>query len=1013
MVSTTFAQPEVLITLTNTLWRYQAGLSAPGLDGTGWEEAAYNDSAWPEGLGLLAGGENNALIVPDINTVLPAPVGATYYYRTHFTWSRPTAGAVLVFTNRVDDGCVVYLNGVRIYDFNVSTEPALFGTPADGTIGGSGDATPDNAQVREVTEPASLIPGDNVIAVSVHQPNAGSSDSVWGCVLVGDSVQAPAFDPTLPADANVVQGRSYTLQVALTAGLPPPTLQWVHNGFDIPGETGTTYTIPDMSAADAGTYFVRAVNTAGTVNSRTATIGLITDNVPPQLVNATVQLDGTILLTFNEDLDPTAGFDTFNAGVVPAGGTISDDIGINSGTITGSNVVVVTPPLTPGVDYRIAFEDAVVYDAFGNPYDNGLPPGQFQFLPLSYQAVIIPIDDSFLWKWNQDGVELGSTTANPFFEPSFNDSSWGEGPALLGFDTTPQNIPEPIRTPLTSTASGGPNTTYFRTVFVLNGDPSSVQSLSMRTVVDDSCVIYLNGVEVLRVGIDPTVNPILFATQGRTVGDAVYEGPFDISTASLVAGQNVLACELKQHDSTSSDLIWGCELSAVFSSLSLSAPQILTQPSPATQTVDEGASVTYSVVASGSPAPDFQWQHNTGSGFVDVPGATTSTLILDPANPSDSGDYRVVVSNNQGSVISDTVTLNVTADLTAPTIVSLLGVLGQTNITIEFSEPVSQASATDLSHYSVQLRAGGGAVTILSATLSADGKTVTLTTDPRSTDNYSVTVMGIQDLSSAMNTIVTVTQDLPAQVVVTGFDYTALWKYNQEFFTDPPADWFMPNFDDSTWPEGPGILGEEVNLLPGGSTVLALGVPPIGTDLNNTSTEGGPNTIYFRKKFDIDVPLAEVQEFRLNYLYDDGFVAYLNGVEVIRHGVVVGQTYDTAATSHESDVIETSVLTGLMQTGNTLAVEMHQQSATGSSDIVWGSQLVAAVGAVTPQVRITQISIDGSGNVILEHNGSGVYVQETSDLAVPFVTRAGGPHASPYNAGPATGTRFFRLSDTP
>jgi Immunoglobulin domain/Bacterial Ig-like domain len=951
-------------------------------------------------------------------------------------------------------------------------------------------------------------------------------DSVQFSPALENRVTPPSIaDPTLPADATVVQGTSHTLEV-VAAGAPVPTIQWYHNGLEIPGATASTYTIADMTELDGGVYFARATNPGGMIDSRMANITYQADTFPPAFVSAVRLPDGSFLLSFSEPLDEaTQGFDTFNAAVFPTGGDpATEDLVVASGTIQNQTNVVVTTSLapTPGVSYDLALEDNVVYDIhlngydngqpagvlqvlpiqqdltppefvsgrllqdgtvlltfnedldpasydtfntavypatgspstddigvasatvssntvvltlsaapavgvnynvgflsvtvsdiYGNPYQTGLPVGEFRTFSLDTEVTIFAIDDQQIWKWNQDGVELGSPSANPFYLPSFNDNTWGEGPALLGFDTTPQNIPEPFRTTLTPTASGGPNTTYFRTRFVLSVDPSAVRSLSMRTVVDDSCVIYLNGVEVLRVGIDPTVDPITFDTQGRTVGDAAYEGPFDIPTGSLVAGENVLACELKQHDQTSSDLVWGCDLKAVVTQVEIAAPDILTQPAPATQTVDEGDSVSYSVVATGTPAPGYQWQHDSGSGFVNVPNATSAIFTIGSVHPTGAGTYRVIVSNSEGSVTSDTVTLNVNADLTAPTIVSLLGLLGQTNITIEFSEPISQASATDLSHYSVQLRAGGGAVTILSATLSADGKTVTLTTDARSSDNYSVTVMGIQDLSSAMNTIATVTSDLPAQMVLNGFSYTGLWKYNQEFFTDPPADWFMPNFDDSTWPEGPGILGEEVNLLPGGSTVLALGVPPIMTDLNNTSTEGGPNTIYFRKKFTVDNPVGEVQELRLNYLYDDGFVAYLNGAEVIRHGVAAGQTYDTAATSHESDVIETSVLTGFVQGENTIAVEMHQQSATGSSDIVWGSEMVITLSSVTPQVRITNASIDGSGNVILEFNGTGLYVQETSDLAVPFVTRAGGPHTSPYNAGPATGIRFFRLSDTP
>jgi hypothetical protein len=74
---------------------------------------------------------------------------------------------------------------------------------------------------------------------------------------------------------------------------------------------------------------------------------------------------------------------------------------------------------------------------------------------------------------------------------------------------------------------------------------------------------------------------------------------------------------------------------------------------------------------------------------------------------------------------------------------------------------------------------------------------------------------------------------------------------------------------------------------------------------------------------------------------------------------------------------------------------------------------------VMPQerLRITRIAVTGS-DVILEHNGASLgqpaYVEETAGLEWPiWASRPNGPHLSPYNAGPATGTRFFRLNTSP
>ncbi len=83
------------------------------------------------------------------------------------------------------------------------------------------------------------------------------------------------------------------------------------------------------------------------------------------------------------------------------------------------------------------------------------------------------------------------------------------------------------------------------------------------------------------------------------------------------------------------------------------APAITTQP--ASQTVLAGANATFTVVASGSPAPTYRWQKNT----VDIPGATSDTLTINGVATGDAGAYRVIVSNIVSTATSDPATLTV------------------------------------------------------------------------------------------------------------------------------------------------------------------------------------------------------------------------------------------------------------------------------------------------------------------------------------------------------------------
>lgn len=69
---------------------------------------------------------------------------------------------------------------------------------------------------------------------------------------------------------------------------------------------------------------------------------------------------------------------------------------------------------------------------------------------------------------------------------------------------------------------------------------------------------------------------------------------------------------------------------------------------PASQLVGPGASVSFTVAASGVPAPGYQWQKDG----ADLAGATGATYTIPSAQFADSGTYTVIVSNAAGSVTS-------------------------------------------------------------------------------------------------------------------------------------------------------------------------------------------------------------------------------------------------------------------------------------------------------------------------------------------------------------------------
>jgi hypothetical protein len=82
---------------------------------------------------------------------------------------------------------------------------------------------------------------------------------------------------------------------------------------------------------------------------------------------------------------------------------------------------------------------------------------------------------------------------------------------------------------------------------------------------------------------------------------------------------------------------------------------VATQPQSPSQPVLAGTSVTFSASAQSTVTLSFQWQFNG----TNLPGATSSTLVLADVTPLNSGPYAVLFSNSFGSVLSSNAVLTV------------------------------------------------------------------------------------------------------------------------------------------------------------------------------------------------------------------------------------------------------------------------------------------------------------------------------------------------------------------
>ena len=153
---------------------------------------------------------------------------------------------------------------------------------------------------------------------------------------------------------------------------------------------------------------------------------------------------------------------------------------------------------------------------------------------------------------------------------------------------------------------------------------------------------------------------------------------------------------------------------------------------------------------------------------------------------------------------------------------------------------------------------------------------------------------------------------------------STLWKY-QVPNINTSANWINPSFDDSNWNSGQGGFG--------------FGDNDDLTTIPNTSS-----VVFLRKTFNVS-NLNTILALALHIDYDDGYVAYLNGIEISRNGIPNGNpSYNTLATiSHEAQLYQNGqpdlILLNanqfqniLVQGQNTLCIAVCNQT-NNSSDL--------------------------------------------------------------------------------
>ncbi len=292
------------------------------------------------------------------------------------------------------------------------------------------------------------------------------------------------------------------------------------------------------------------------------------------------------------------------------------------------------------------------------------------------------------WKYLDNGTDQGSAWTTS----AFNDSTWSSGPAQLGYG----DGDEATVISFGLDANNKFVTAYFRRSFVV-ANPAQIQGLILSVLRDDGAVTYLNGVEVHRLSMP--AGPIGFQTLASTSSEYPFEGT-NLPPSLLVAGTNVIACEVHQGTLSSSDVSFDLELLAIQSADTNVHPVVSLTAPPNGQLVGAPASLTLAAAATDADGTV------TNVAFY----ANGTKLADDPTTPFSfawngipAGLYAIaaIATDNTGlSTTSSVISLTVSTNTAAPAVFAKTPAAGNVSslnqITVTFSKPVLGVDASDL-----------------------------------------------------------------------------------------------------------------------------------------------------------------------------------------------------------------------------------------------------------------------------------------------------------------------------
>ncbi|HVU08039.1 MAG TPA: CotH kinase family protein [Verrucomicrobiae bacterium] len=218
------------------------------------------------------------------------------------------------------------------------------------------------------------------------------------------------------------------------------------------------------------------------------------------------------------------------------------------------------------------------------------------------------------------------------------------------------------------------------------------------------------------------------------------------------------------------------------------------------------------------------------------------------------------------------------------------------------------------------------------------------------------------------------------------FSTNSVWKYFKGFSEASSPDttaWRNIGFNDSSWLVGQAPFYYENDPGSGNPTAYTG-----NTDL--TDMDGGYTCIFMRQTF-VLTNLSQIAQLNLTALSDDGFIAWINGVEVARFNMPAGNVPYNGSSSPalaEPVPLQQDALTNpqnyLVTGTNVMAIQAFNSSLSASSDFLIWATLATSATATWGNVGISEFMATNLSTVQDEDGDASPWIEifnpTTSDV---------------------------------